>query len=668
MGDTISITDLPIKEYEHDLLKTKDYANTLARFITRCETPLTIGVQGEWGSGKTSLLNMVKQYLQQQIVDHKEDEKHAKPKKIPGEQYFECVWINTWEHSLLKSSEECLFSIIEEIIDQVAIRAGTWAAAKKAKSALSTLLRGTARVGASFTMGAHAGQVADEMLSSAKGNGVAELRTSLESVVNEIKNKEQNPCHRFVIFVDDLDRLEPAVAVQILELLKNIFTLEHCVFVLAIDYQVVVKGLKEKFGEPNDSNEWEFRAFFDKIIQVPFMMPMAQYKLDEYVLQQLTETIPYFSSKKGDDEATDLKKDGRLGSVAKLTIGNNPRAIKRLLNSVSLINLQNEEKILNYATRSELKQLIFTLVCIQIAYPKTYELLLREPDFRTWDSGFFEKITGSKKYKPVELAAAFDGIRRVYESDFDDDWEEALFKIIWVMEWQRARVVDISRVLSIIDEKILSAIDSKEALTIVTDALKMTAVTSIASTDESILTKDQTDIEEDDSKDKKKYWQSLRIAIEDKTCSFNQKKISSTYKNPSLLCPMEKVRGVAAVACINSKTPLRFEAYRPEDPALFKKLMITIDKNKTKLEAKTHVKCTVHKLEQTAGKQYLGFESPASVTKQVSPAKDRATGDAIIRWIADHIEDIEQFIIEMDQRKDEKDIPDLSLPQQSQDG
>ena len=131
---------------------------------------------------------------------------------------------------------------------------------------------------------------------------------------------------------------------------------------------------------------------------------------------------------------------------------------------------------------------------------------------------------------------------------------------------------------------------------------------------------------------------------------------------------MEKVRGVAAVACINSKTPLRFEAYRPEDPALFKKLMIMIDKNKTKLDAKTQVKCTVHKLEETAGKQYLGFESPPSVTKQVSPAKDAATGDAIIGWIAAHIEDIEQFIIEMDQRKDEKDIPDLSLPQQSQDG
>ena len=73
-----------------------------------------------------------------------------------------------------------------------------------------------------------------------------------------------------MVYVDDLDRIDPEDAVSILELLKNIFNIKDCVFVLAIDYQVVVKGLKEKFGEPTPENEWEFRSFFDKIIQLPF--------------------------------------------------------------------------------------------------------------------------------------------------------------------------------------------------------------------------------------------------------------------------------------------------------------------------------------------------------------------------------------------------------------
>ena len=72
-----------------------------------------------------------------------------------------------------------------------------------------------------------------------------------------------------------------------LELLKNIFSVPNCIFILAIDYQVVVKGLEHKFGKQTAENEWEFRAFFDKIIQLPFMMPMGQYNIGKYVNQLL---------------------------------------------------------------------------------------------------------------------------------------------------------------------------------------------------------------------------------------------------------------------------------------------------------------------------------------------------------------------------------------------
>ena len=95
---------------------------------------------------------------------------------------------------------------------------------------------------------------------------------------------ETNRYGKVIIYVDDLDRIDPKDAVSILELLKNIFNIKDCVFVLAIDYQVVVKGLVGKFGKPTPENEWEFRAFFDKIIQLPFSMPMGNYDIANYVL------------------------------------------------------------------------------------------------------------------------------------------------------------------------------------------------------------------------------------------------------------------------------------------------------------------------------------------------------------------------------------------------
>ena len=123
---------------------------------------------------------------------------------------------------------------------------------------------------------------------------------------------------------------------MILELLKNIFNIEHCIFVVAIDYQVVVKGLKSKFGEPNENNEWEFRAFFDKIIQLPFMMPVGDYNLENYV-ENLLEETSYFNKK----EMTVLK-SSKLSRIVRLTIGTNPRALKRLVNSLSLILIQKK--------------------------------------------------------------------------------------------------------------------------------------------------------------------------------------------------------------------------------------------------------------------------------------------------------------------------------------
>ena len=123
---------------------------------------------------------------------------------------------------------------------------------------------------------------------------------------------------------------------QILELLKNIFNIEHCVFVLAIDYQVVVKGLEHKIGKQTPENEYEFRAYFDKIIQLPFMMPLGKYNLVKFV-KNLLERIKFFESEINEEQFN-------LDIYIKNTIGNNPRSIKRLMNSAVIINLLHKSK------------------------------------------------------------------------------------------------------------------------------------------------------------------------------------------------------------------------------------------------------------------------------------------------------------------------------------
>ena len=47
-----SITDKPIKKLDEDSLNIQKYANSLSKFIKSSDTPITIGLQGEWGTGK----------------------------------------------------------------------------------------------------------------------------------------------------------------------------------------------------------------------------------------------------------------------------------------------------------------------------------------------------------------------------------------------------------------------------------------------------------------------------------------------------------------------------------------------------------------------------------------------------------------------------------------
>ena len=244
-----SIVDKPKESNQDDLLAIEKYTKGLIKFIESSATPITIGVQGEWGSGKTSLLNTIKQDL----CDKDGAEHYA-------------VWLNTWEYSLLSEPDETLIKIIIGLIDQIGIltKKSSEDSFKKVSSIGRSLLSRASKAGGVLGLAAGVASDAAELNYDNQENSIRELRESLQIVID--KAIESSDKHAFIFFIDDLDRLDPTVAVSILELIKNLFDLKHCIFVLAIDYGVVVKGLQSKFGKMTEENEWEFRAFFDKII------------------------------------------------------------------------------------------------------------------------------------------------------------------------------------------------------------------------------------------------------------------------------------------------------------------------------------------------------------------------------------------------------------------
>ena len=50
------------------------------------------------------------------------------------------------------------------------------------------------------------------------------------------------------------------------------------------------------------------------------------------------------------------------------------------------------------------------------------------------------KITGGPHEENSEISRALDKAMEVHEDDFDEMWEQSLFKIVWLKNWQRNRL------------------------------------------------------------------------------------------------------------------------------------------------------------------------------------------------------------------------------------
>ncbi|AUC81791.1 P-loop NTPase fold protein [Lacinutrix sp. Bg11-31] len=457
---TSSIIDIPKKAGDKDQLGIEAYKNGLTNFIDSAQTPLTIAIQGEWGSGKTSLMNAIKHDL------------------CDSNSKFHGIWINTWEYSLLTDEYTTMTNIIQGIIASVISELSKdknqdlQALKSKAVNFFKAATRGATKFGANALTAGVAGDATDAFFESTeKQSSLRDLHSELQEQIN-ISVEKNKDIKGFLFFIDDLDRINPPVAVQILELLKNIFDLENCIFILAIDYEVVVKGLEPKFGKKTTENEREFRSFFEKIIQLPFTMPIGQYRVNDLIIDNLIK-LQYFNDGELTPEISDVIVD-----ISNLTVGSNPRAIKRLLNSLSLVRsimlaVENESK------PTAFEQLInIGVFSIQIAYPLLFRVLERYPDFTAWNDEVMETF----KLKTIDADLKEKLSKNEY---FDEEWEQVLYQLCQRENFLSNRAMQISRLFNTLKIRIESnatdeANDSQDVtlLDVMTNAIQIASVTS----------------------------------------------------------------------------------------------------------------------------------------------------------------------------------------------
>ena len=279
-------------EAKIDLLNFSHIAKAAAQLIQDSGgEPLTIGVSGNWGSGKSSLVKMIG------------DELKAKA----GDEKYIFLEFNAWLYQGYDDARQALLDAVGDKLVAVAESRKTavdkaWGFVKRIKLlrvgrmlapiGIQALIGGTlggpigALVGAVSGM-AQAGAVAAEDIEKVR-KAYGELQPELAGLLKE-KSEQSLPKEiealrgafkellkeldvTLVVLVDDLDRCLPDTAIHTLEAMRLLLHVERTAFIIAADEGMIRSAVRSHFRDAEISNEL-VTSYFDKLIQVPLQVP-----------------------------------------------------------------------------------------------------------------------------------------------------------------------------------------------------------------------------------------------------------------------------------------------------------------------------------------------------------------------------------------------------------
>ena len=367
------------------------YAAALSKFVLNCETPMTVGLQGEWGSGKTSLMNMMRHEL-------------ATAERKGAAHIFD---FQTWQYGALNQDEYLGILLMKAMLQEFIKACESNDKVKWLSNRIISLFTALSK-GASQGIQARTGFDAELAIKEMSANSNAasdlmEIRKEFETIVKEITRRPSSPDGRVIIFIDDLDRIRPSRAVALLEVVKNFMDVPNCVFVIACDYDVVKRGVEARLGIGKDEKD-KAEAFFHKLIQVPFSMPSHSYSMHAMLSSHLTSR-----GNKKFAKSLDV-----LSPMVQIATGTNPRAFKRFLNRVDLHScIQHPEK-----ESSDLNPAaLIGLVAMQIQWPQVTAHLSQIRDLDKFRVHFQALCEGNQE-------AIDDGspIALLFARNYGDDW------------------------------------------------------------------------------------------------------------------------------------------------------------------------------------------------------------------------------------------------------
>jgi hypothetical protein len=312
------LTERPLEHADQDLLGVATHAKKLATLIARAALPLTVGIYGPWGAGKTSFANIVVDELAklpgwsdpdvirfsawpyvtpeaiwralvERIARRAYGQEHGADAHPPESARLD--WKGQMRGALLSdaltlhpSPGDPPRDTYQKLVQRLSASAGVanrsqsgqfggltvGAFAKLVLAAAGTFSGPIGQLSALFPGGSASAGSPQE---TAVLTSIEQIRADLQAIFAHAGQK------RTIIVIDDLDRCLPEVALDVLETIKIFFfesdTAEsQWLFLVPADVRLVGNGLRARLGlEQDDGGGINPRAYLEKIIQLGISLP-----------------------------------------------------------------------------------------------------------------------------------------------------------------------------------------------------------------------------------------------------------------------------------------------------------------------------------------------------------------------------------------------------------
>lgn len=336
--------DHPIQSAKDDALGRARFAQALGEAILSQEpqASVVIGLFGQWGSGKSSIINMAVEHIESQAVQVSEKARPIVVRFNP--------WYFSDQNQLLSRFFDSLLAGLNKPnyakkLQKASRLMKTYAAVFKPLGLVPTA---GGKIAGLLSKGGETVSTIADWASSRLGD-LDKQRESLDKMLAE------QP-HKIIVAIDDIDRLTGAETRQVFQLVKSLANFPNATYLLAFDREVVEKHLAE-FHQGNG------QAFLEKIVQVPFTIP--QTPTDEVHRLLKSKLYAFLQQSAGTTwNPGDLQNIFHFG-IKRLV--RNLRDVIRYTNVVSF-NLN--------VVKGEISPIdVFGITCIQVFEPGVFEAL-----------------------------------------------------------------------------------------------------------------------------------------------------------------------------------------------------------------------------------------------------------------------------------------------------